>query len=681
MRIKHQIYCLFLFFTCLKGFSQSDIGGEINIYKPVVSIKLESCASTITVTNVNGLNEGDQILLIQMKGAILNETNTKDFGSVIDYNGAGNYEIAIIKSINNNKLITNKLSKKYDATNGKVQVVSFPKYSNAVVTSKVQAQTWNGTTGGVVALNITGSLTLKADIDVSGQGFSGGRNSKNPDGACGSGSPDYYYPLNQSGFSWQKGGAEKGEGIGNLSSDKIAGKGAAANGGGGGNKHNHGGGGGSNFTTGGKGGDGLQGCFYNSNGGGGGWALISNVNKLFLGGGGGCGDDNNRVGTVGASGGGIIIILASEIIGNGYYIKANGAHQTDDGYGIADGAGGGGGGGSILLDIKNFNSVLNIEVNGGNGGNQNPTFGCVGPGGGGGTGIMMSCNKNIPSSVIISKQPGKAGIIKNGSLSNCANTTYGATNGDANPLRYLIIDSCLKFPEPISSLSNTYDTAMCDGDSLTLKANLQDASYTWSDSSTNSTLIVKSPGKYWVKTTASTNCITVDTINVGLTPDFLLNLGNDTIACEGVPFTLRINDSQLNILWDNGTNNIFREITSPGLYNVTVSNKCYKKYDSIRVDFEECDCSILLPNAFSPNNDGINEIFAPSINCPILEYYFLIFDRWGEVLFKSTNINNGWNGLYKGEKVPAGVYFYILSYKYPRGTNSKKGSLILLPGK
>lgn len=679
MPTKHLTYCLIFLLVNTIGYCQTNIGGVVNIYKQVISIDSQSCSSLIEVDNTTGLSVGEQIIVMQMKGAILNESNTKDFGSVIDYNGAGNYEIVTINSLSANHITTNKLSRQYDVKNGKVQVISFSKYTDAEATTTIRAEAWNGKVGGVVALNVSGSLSLKADIDVSGQGFRGGSISNNPDGGCGNGSTDYYYPLNQSGSFWEKGGAEKGESISTLANDKNAGKGAAANGGGGGNKHNYGGGGGGNFTSGGKGGDALQECATSTNNGGeGGWQLTPKWNRLFLGGGGGCGDDNNQVGTFGASGGGIIIILASEIIGNGYFIKANGASQNAVAHGIADGAGGGGGGGSIFLDVKSFTTTLNVEVNGGNGGNQNPDFGCVGPGGGGGCGIVMSCNKAIPSTVNILNEAGKAGVILNSSLSQCANSTYGATDGISSSLRYLILDTCLNFTGAAStSSSNTYDADICAGDSLTLKPKNAGTNYLWSDGSTGDTLLVTSPGKYWVKKITPANCIETDTINVYLVPDFLIDLGNDTTVCKGITFKLNIN-TQLDVQWENGSTDFYREINTAGLYSVNVSNGCDSKRDSILIEFEECSCYVFMPSAFTPNGDGLNDDFKPTIDCPIVGYSMLIFNRWGEVIFKTTDAHQGWDGFYKGKKAPEGVYAYIVDYIYPRARKVISGNITLL---
>jgi gliding motility-associated-like protein len=73
-----------------------------------------------------------------------------------------------------------------------------------------------------------------------------------------------------------------------------------------------------------------------------------------------------------------------------------------------------------------------------------------------------------------------------------------------------------------------------------------------------------------------------------------------------------------------------------------------------------------IPNAFSPNSDNINDLFSPLINasCLLTEYKLLIFNKWGEQVFQSTNINSKWNGQYKNQDCPIGVYGYLINCKF-----------------
>jgi gliding motility-associated-like protein len=405
------------------------IGGIINEYTPILAF--DPCKNQLTVENGTNYTVGDTVLMIQMKGAVIDSSNTAAFGTVTDYKSAGNYEFNYIAAKTGNVItLRNKLLHTYEIPNGKVQLIRVPYYNgNVTVATTLTCAPWDGSKGGVLAFNVKDTAILEANIDVTGKGFRGGIISNNPDGGCGSGSPDYFYPLTQPGGSWTSGGAEKGEGISTVTDAKRAGKGALANGGGGGNKHNAGGGGGSNYGSGGIGGNELQGCTPGNTGRGGIAAATAYTSqKIFMGGGGGRGDDNNGVGTVGANGGGIVLIKSDAVKSNNKTIFATGASQLINGTGIADGAGGGGGGGVILLSCTNITGNLLVDNKGGKGGSQNATFGCVGTGGGGGGGYTAFSLSAVPANVSTIITGGDAGIFLTPGFS-CSGTTNGAVAG------------------------------------------------------------------------------------------------------------------------------------------------------------------------------------------------------------------------------------------------------------
>jgi gliding motility-associated-like protein len=72
---------------------------------------------------------------------------------------------------------------------------------------------------------------------------------------------------------------------------------------------------------------------------------------------------------------------------------------------------------------------------------------------------------------------------------------------------------------------------------------------------------------------------------------------------------------------------------------------------------------IFIPNAFTPNNDGINDVFLPSVNGPITRARLDVFDRWGELIFSTENTAAGWNGESNGTAVQDAVYSWTLTYK------------------
>lgn len=77
-----------------------------------------------------------------------------------------------------------------------------------------------------------------------------------------------------------------------------------------------------------------------------------------------------------------------------------------------------------------------------------------------------------------------------------------------------------------------------------------------------------------------------------------------------------------------------------------------------------CACELYVPNVFSPNNDGANDFFLPASNCVIEDYTFSVYNRWGQLLFQTTNPTEGWNGQAKSEPVAHDTYIYAIEYRF-----------------
>jgi Secretion system C-terminal sorting domain len=408
------------------GRGQSNIGGVINSYFKVTAIN--TVQSSLDVSSTTGISLFDYVMIIQMKGAVVNTSNNSSFGTVTSYNDAGNYEINVICGIEPTRVfMLNKLSKTYDPVNGDVQIVRMPSYNNATVVSTLQAQPWDPVsgTGGVLAAMVLGTLTMQSNIDATDDGYNGGA-FKLLNGACSNffSYTDYFYNTN----AITNGGNYKGEGIADMGVNYSGGRGPIANGGGGGNDHNTGGAGGGNLAAGGNGGNNASsvGCRGNFPGFGS-LALNNAGNRIYMGGGGGTGHANNGGTTGGANGGGIVYIKATEVIGNSYTIAANGSKGSSS---IGDGASGAGGGGTIILDVTTYTGSVNVEAKGGSGGdedNLNIAGRCYGTGGGGGGGVIYYTGA-IPGTATNSAAGGPAGISSSGNPSSCNGVT-GATAG------------------------------------------------------------------------------------------------------------------------------------------------------------------------------------------------------------------------------------------------------------
>jgi gliding motility-associated-like protein len=115
-------------------------------------------------------------------------------------------------------------------------------------------------------------------------------------------------------------------------------------------------------------------------------------------------------------------------------------------------------------------------------------------------------------------------------------------------------------------------------------------------------------------------------------------------------------------------------VTTPGTYDVLIYNSHLCKTIASTVVKEECKPTLYISSAFSPNGDNINDFYETFDN-HIGSYSITIFNRWGEVIFQSTDKKVFWDGYYKGELMSVGVYPYII--KYEGDTDTYKGPYIL----
>lgn len=97
-------------------------------------------------------------------------------------------------------------------------------------------------------------------------------------------------------------------------------------------------------------------------------------------------------------------------------------------------------------------------------------------------------------------------------------------------------------------------------------------------------------------------------------------------------------------------------------------------------NFFGSECKIVAPNAFTPNDDGINDVFKPIFTggCEVNRYNFRIFDRWGRMVFETNEIDAAWDGSYDGQPMKEGAYFWQCSAQFIDRTETKKGSLVLV---
>ncbi|MBT8220151.1 MAG: gliding motility-associated C-terminal domain-containing protein, partial [Bacteroidia bacterium] len=136
-------------------------------------------------------------------------------------------------------------------------------------------------------------------------------------------------------------------------------------------------------------------------------------------------------------------------------------------------------------------------------------------------------------------------------------------------------------------------------------------------------------------------------------------LGNDTVFCiRGNPLVLEPGDYS-SYEWQDGSTASSFLIQEAGNYGVTVTDAfgCVGE-DDISI-MEQCPTQVYVPNAFSPNADGINDEFQILGN-DIISSRLIVFDRWGNIVFEGEHTDEIWNGTFNGKQAPTGTYIWIL---------------------
>ena len=208
------------------------------------------------------------------------------------------------------------------------------------------------------------------------------------------------------------------------------------------------------------------------------------------------------------------------------------------------------------------------------------------------------------------------------------------------------------------------DVFLCQDESYMLELSQSDVDYLWQDGSTASEFIIIEGGAYNVQLTNVCGSVS-DTILASYTLIPPIELGNDTTLCQGEFITLDATSSGATYLWQNNSTNASINTNGTGSYDVMVTINNCSITDNLFLTEELCESILLIPNIFSPNNDGMNDVFMPLKSEGVFNMETIIYNRWGGEVFETNQLDIGWTG---GD-VTDGVYFYIISYSGYHGKN------------
>jgi gliding motility-associated-like protein len=161
----------------------------------------------------------------------------------------------------------------------------------------------------------------------------------------------------------------------------------------------------------------------------------------------------------------------------------------------------------------------------------------------------------------------------------------------------------------------------------------------------------------------------------------VVDIGNDTLLCPGEPITLDAGNPGMTFTWSNGatTQTLNLQIDATSILAVSVDNAGCAVTDQIVITM---NCSMMFPNAFSPNRDGVNDVFLPHL-VNMKSYSMRIYNRWGELVYSVNDGHGdereGWDGTHENRFADVGVYVYYATGTTIRGQAVQaQGNVVLL---
>jgi len=257
------------------------------------------------------------------------------------------------------------------------------------------------------------------------------------------------------------------------------------------------------------------------------------------------------------------------------------------------------------------------------------------------------------------------------SVANNTMNTDGSTCSQTSPVQNLFFN-----PPPSVSIQKIVKTTLCTGQTIDLLAQYAGGTVRWSTGETTDQISVNTARNYTVTVTSPAGCQADTSISVSFFPNPVLNI-NDTTICtyKHQPITLTAPPGFVQYTWNGQNGTQTYQVSQPQTVTlmVTDTHGCTATQQIVVAD--QCP-NIWIPNAFTPNGDGINDTWVIEGLDSDPSVLVRVFTRYGTQIYESKGYGTPWNGEYGGKKLPAGVYYYILTAK--NNTQKFSGSLTII---
>ena len=229
-------------------------------------------------------------------------------------------------------------------------------------------------------------------------------------------------------------------------------------------------------------------------------------------------------------------------------------------------------------------------------------------------------------------------------------------------------------PQPLVTFATEDACIGVSNGQINISSTLQNIEYSLDQTTfINDSVLVDLPAEvYEIFVRGDDNCIHPFDVEILESTEMNVDFEDPFVDCTVTEVTLAPTVSNevgdVRFVWTDGSEAQFLTTTENGTYDVEVSDKCTTRSYSYDIELEEIisEQPIYFPNIFSPDNNGVNDCFVPVLNpeTQIISYRLIIFDRWGNKYFETTNLTDCWDGTYNNKDVRAGVFVYYMELEY-----------------
>lgn len=232
-----------------------------------------------------------------------------------------------------------------------------------------------------------------------------------------------------------------------------------------------------------------------------------------------------------------------------------------------------------------------------------------------------------------------------------------AVRGRVRTSCYYLIDDIVvresRIQQTPTALGRNIDTTICNTGYITIKPTIADSTkIIWENGSLIPERTITQAGTYWI-TASQGECSQTDTVVIKSEKNPILP--PDTSLCYGETLKLSVTHLLKKYQWNTGSTDSTISIDDSGVYRVQIPSRHCQLSASTKVSYVDCPGTGVIPNAFTPNGDGKNDVFYIK-NIELTPWKFEVYNRWGKLVFSSFPYHSEWDG----GNLSGGVYFFYL---------------------